>query len=500
MSTPAAPLLPSASGPLPRFWRARPGVVLAAILLATHPAGANPRQPAPPPGAVGTTELSKDPFRLESVGLTMYLPAEATAEATRIGGKMTAQILPADRTWLMNIQTPQTSDPTSTIKEAADQTVALLQGAVGILDRNEVNVLETKAQILERVENLQLRGGPAERIYVSLPAVDGTRIVKGYTIFKPSDRQFVVFELITPEPEFARAKGVYETTVATAEFVDPVALAANRGQSVKAGVALLSRLDPKDYEALLDGQERWVRLYVPAPSGSPRDAEEVGYRGMTFWKGYRGEVDPDRPRSRWTAIDRQEGYLVRVRARIIQGNDFLDSEGIYFMTPDRREETWSMQMAVRDAGGKQIGLWREVGVRADSQMTVSVEQTGQPPRRVQPLIEGEGYLSQFEAFLLPRLMIRAGVETEFGFYTYRSESETISLRRDELSRDAGGTWTIRTKFREDVPAQVSVYTEEGELVRTDRGNGQVVTPVQLRQLEELWRSKGLPTGPLQRRR
>lgn len=460
-------------------------------------------QPKPAVINPAPIELADEPFRLESVGLSMRLPVGATAEATRIGEKMTAQILPADRTWLVNIQTPQTSNPQATIKEAADQTVALIQGAFGIVDPRQTKVLETEAKILQRIENLQLPGGPAERIYVSVPAKDG-RIVKGYTIFKPSARQFVVFELITAESEYARARAAYETTVATATFEDPTSLAAERGQAVKAGAALLARLTREDYEAFLDGQERWVRIAKPAPTGNPLDAEEIGYRGVTFWKGKRGEVNPDRPMIRWTRLEQQEGYLCRIRARIRQGGDFLDSEGFYFMTPDRQEETWTLSMWVRDmTTGKVRGWWREVGVREGEEISVSVEENSKPARVIQPLWQSEGYLCQVESFLLPQLLVRAGIETDFGFYTYRSDSGTVAFRRDTLERDtsvAGTTaWVITTVFREDMPRQFARYTEAGGLIRTERDD-QVVTPIELKQLLDLWSKKGLPVGETQPRR
>lgn len=474
------------------------------VFLGAAPAAVGQQRGPAPIVNPAPVELAHEPFTLSSVGLTMRLPLGATAQATKIGGKMTAQILPEDRTWLINIQTPQTSNPQATIEEAAEQTVALIQGSFGKLDPRQTKVMETEAKVLDRVSNLQLAGGPAERIYISVPAGDG-RIVKGYTIFKPSDRQFVVFELIAAEPEYARARAVYETTVATALFADPDAKAAERGQAVKAGAALIARLNSSDYETFMDGKERWFRIAKPAPTGNPMDADEIGYRGVTFWKGKRGEVDPDRPRTRWSRIEQQDGYLCRIRARVRQGSDFLDSEGLYFMTPDRGEETWSVTMGVRDmVTGKVRGSWREVGVREGEEMTVSVEETGKPAKAIQPLWQAEGYLCQVEAFLLPQLLVRAGVETGFGFYTYRSDSGTIALRRDTLARDdaiAGTTaWAVTTTFREDLPQQVARYTEAGDLIRAERGDDQVVTPIELKQLLDLWAKKGLPVGQTQRQR
>jgi hypothetical protein len=91
--------------------------------------------------------------------------------------------------------------------------------------------------------------------------------------------------------------------------------------------------------------------------------------------------------------------------------------------------------------------------------------------------------------------VKEGVEAEFGFYSYRSESENIALRRDNVFRDSqnGGVWTINTKFRDDTRPQRSIFNDKGEFKRTELPDGRIWEPIQLNELLRLWQSKQLPT-------
>jgi hypothetical protein len=485
------------------------------------PTGLPPTNPSP-------VELADEPFRIESIGLEMRLPAGTQVQANHAGSRTSAQILPeTNPTWFISIQTPQTANAAATIRESADQTIALIQGAYGVVDPNQKSVLQTEAVLLDRTANLNLPGGPCERFYLSVPttpdpgrAAAASRTIRGYTIFKPAPAQFVVFELVTPESEFPKTRGIFETTVATATFTDPALLAASRSAAVKAGAHILESLTVHDYDALCDGKERWYRLYRAVPGGAAADAEELGYRGTTFWKGKRGELDPARPRAQWTRVDLDDGYLARYRIRLVDAGDlgaggragaalgarttFIDTVASYFMSPDREQEAWSIQSTRRDLAGKTLANWSEIGARNRNDLTILVTESAKPPRTIRPFLgetqqqRSEGYLCQVESFLLPQILIRKGVAAEFGFYAYRSATETVSLRRETLARAAagGGAWSLSSEFRDSASPQVALYADDGSLIRADLGDGRFWKPVEPEELLRLWKAKGLPTGPL----
>jgi hypothetical protein len=245
--------------------------------------------------------------------------------------------------------------------------------------------------------------------------------------------------------------------------------------------------------------EQFHRLYRPAASGAPGDATELGYRSLRFWRGKRGEVDPDHKAAEWKGSENDAGYLCQLTVRLLDGANIIDTVARYFMTPDRKSESWSLVMVRTDPKGREIGRWQETGARADKDMRVLVVQPSAKTRPIEPFIQGEGYISQFESYLLPALLMRKavkeGLETEFGFYSYRSESENIALRRDNVFRDSqnGGVWTITTKFRDDTRPQRSIFNDKGEFKRTELPDGRIWEPIQLNDLMRLWQSKQLPT-------
>ena len=87
--------------------------------------------------------------------------------------------------------------------------------------------------VLERSNNLRINDRDAWQFYVSLPQGRRCSTRQGLRSSSPV-RQFVVFELIVPE-QFRAAKGIYETSVATAKFLDAELVSQERGMAVGAG-------------------------------------------------------------------------------------------------------------------------------------------------------------------------------------------------------------------------------------------------------------------------
>lgn len=483
---------------LPTALRARSALILAAaaglLALPTHLAAQT--QPNSKAANAAAVQLADEPFRLDSVGLSMHLPLGALAQTTRIGEQSTVQITPPDSSWLITIQTPQSKDKEMTVSGVADTVMRQLLGSYGVLDPDNTKILSTEAKVLAHEKNLTINDQTAERFYIEAPANgNNPPVIRGYTVFRTAPGRFVAFDLVVPKPEFAKARRAYETSIATATFVDPADLAAARGAAIEAGAAIFARLATADYEAVIDAhKERWYRLYRPAPTGADADAEEIAYRRVRAWKGFRGELDLSKDRSGWKAADHQQGYLVRIDSRYIFQGQVVDSVGIYFLSPDRNEEAWTLKMGVRGPRGSAVETTTETGARSGSSMTISTAGTGRPGEIVKPVVPPHGYISQLESFLLPQLLIHAGVAADYGFYAYQSAHGNVRIRRDSLIQagDKGGVWQIRSKADEDRAPQVSTYNERGELIRAQLPDGSAWEPIEFDRLVSLWRSKGMP--------
>lgn len=469
-----------------------------------------------PHAAAGGIPLSDQDFHIDSIGLRMRLPAGTEAETVRIGDRTSYQVQPANFSYILNIQSPVTSNEKATIQEAAEKTIALLQGSVGVTDPDQKEILSTQARVIDRLDQIDLPGGPAARFYISLPpdlgttkpeasksdrkkAPKPTRIIKGYTIFKPQPRQFVVFELICAESEFSVARTAYETSVGTVSFADSDSIALTRRAAIGAGVELFRQIGEAEYLAAIgtQGNEQWFRLYLPANSGAIMDAQELGYRGLKFWRGERGEVDTRRQRSSWNSTDQQPGFLAQDRSRVLVNGMVADSLATYFMSLDRKEEAWVATTVVKDASGKQIVTVSETGARNGNDMTVVSTETGKPTKTSKPAIAGDGYISQFERALLPRLLASKKFPAEFGFYAWDTASDAISYRRESLSKEKGGAlgaeWTLQTIIRDESKSQTTYMRANNDVIGISLTDGRTWESIELADLKRLWQQKGLQT-------
>ncbi|QYU68544.1 dUTP diphosphatase [Leptolyngbya sp. 15MV] len=214
-------------------------------------------------------------------------------------------------------------------------------------------------------------------------------------------------------------------------------------------------------------------------------------------RGQRGELD-GAASANWGELERQQGYIVRIEARQLQGDQVVDSIGQYFMSLDRKEEMWALRLAARSLSSRRVvQSLTEIGARSGTSMSVTVSGSTEP-RSISPFVPDTGYLNQVEMFLLPALLVRSkagdGQAREVGFYTYQSEFNNVRLRRDAVRADASrlGAIRITTQTSEDRDPIVSIYNQRGELIQTTTADGSVREPIELPRLMDLWKRKNLP--------
>lgn len=477
-----------------------------ALLAPVQAGGAQPGQPPQTPAAATPTSiaLAEEPLRLPSAGLTMLTPAGSVASTTRIGEAATVRIVPDaagpdDPRWLINLQTIRPPDDGHTPRSILEAILEAKAESVGTLDTSG-SIRSSRAGLIAHDFNLTINDTPAARAYLAVPEVDGSTMAHGYTVFQNGAQRFLVLELITPVDDLPRTRPIYETSVATVRLEDPTALATRRAAAIASGVALMQRLAEADLRAVMltsegEQRERWERLYAPAATGSDSDATEAGYRRIRTWIGARGEIDPSRDPQSFRGTDLQQGYLLRMDTRLLQGDParptIVDSSAVFFMSMDRNDEAWVIDMGVREPDG-QRATWNETGGRDGRSMTIAVSQSGAAPQAVKPLIEGEGYVSRLEAYLLPELLVRHAIPGEFGFYAYQPALQTITFRSDTLTQRNEALWQLDTKLSEDADPQVALYRAGGEHVQTILPDGRVWAPITLQRLAQLWRDKNLP--------
>lgn len=485
-------------------------LLLAALALTTSPAFAQPRASSPgaprqPATSPTLVELADEPFRLDAVGLSMFLPVGARAESNSAGGDVSARIIPADNSWLLSIRTPRlTGDLNLSAADLLEQIAVHIASASGEQFKatgtsnlpgsgstaKYADLAGFRARVLGEPQTVTINGRQASRVYISLPPINQTpATVRGVTVFQTGPTQYVVMDLTSIAEQFETAKPVYETMVATANFVDDSDLTMRRGAAIEMGKRLFDALTPENYQAALTANsERWLRLYRPSPTGNIRDDQELGYARIRTKVGPRSEVA-----AASGPAANAEGYIFQIDVRLLPDAErIIDSRGVYFMTPDRNEEVWQLSQAVRKDG--QTLTTVERGGRVDKSITILIDGQARAPMTIKPIIQGEGYVSIVEDMLIPRLLITNAIPGEFGFYSYRSDAATIRYRRDVLEKDPNdpNVWILTTTRGDDRVSQVSRYSLAGDLINTVLPDRTMWEPITPEKILNLWKSKGLP--------
>lgn len=489
----------------------------------TKAAAATKRGDAAP---TSVSEFSDQIVKIEDVGLSVALPAGCAVEKLTVKLQSATQIVAQDQSWSTLIRVSRVNNASLNVHSVNEEVAKSLLASVGIVthtpadvptlpqtgnSRPETKFRYAKGGIIERAPEDQskpifLQSGttkfPMDRVYVGLSqGNDQPAAIKGVTVVQTAPQQFVVFELTTTDKEFDRVRPIYETMVASSRFADSSELNAARGIAVESGIKLLASLTEDDYREVLSKPERWIRMFRPAPTNAVTDADEVGYTRIRSFIGQRGLMDETRPKAQWNLADREEGYIVQIDSRVMVAGQMYDSKATYFMTPSRESEAWTAKSAGRPLPSANSPVKKEapavateIGARVGKNMTITSSATGRGEEVTQPEIKSDGYVSRVDAMLLPQFMLRSKAAAEYAFYTWQNGTSKIQLRRDTLTPppEPGGIWKLVTRIGDAERVQTSLYTDTGDLVRTEMPDGIIYEPTTKDHLAELWRSKGLP--------
>ncbi len=464
------------------------GLFCALFALSPQPVSA---QKAPAAEKLSVPDLITDaPYEIPSLGLSVFLPRDALVDQSRLqGGPTSVMVRPqgAATPWVIQILSSVSADHSLTLRAALDNIITQRQAQY--TRRNDRGASESLVRPFARATDLTIGPYPAERVYLDVPTRPDVP-TSGYTLFQTGPGQFVIFQIDCVTSAFPSLQSLYETMVATVQFRDPSEMQADRAGVILAGKALLERFNHADIEAILDGSPAFYRLYKPARTGTTGDAQEVGYQRISAKVGVAGELDPHKPQRAWTTADRREGYIVRIDARTLTMGAVVDTVTIFFLSQDRSQELWSNTMVVRK--GADTEQWTETGIRRDKRLTVKTVRSGGEPTSADWSPIPDGYISRVETYLIPRLVTRAGLGGDYGFYAYESALSKMSLRRDSFEPAENGGWKMSTRASENSPPIVTRLDASGRPIRREMPDGTIMEPVEKDRLRKLWKDKSLP--------
>jgi hypothetical protein len=229
---------------------------------------------------------------------------------------------------------------------------------------------------------------------------------------------------------------------------------------------------------------------------------------VEFIEAKRGAINPQRGEEMYDPEDHQLGLMARVRGQIIdaESNTTIDSRAFYWLAWDLSEERWSIQVTTR--AGSRSTAEAQTGVRMPrsagnpaGRIIVIDSSSGGATRDQKNWAAPEVYLSQALRWGLGHLLPREGTEPlllSYYFYDGTESSITLRLDRWEPAGDGEGNWILTSRSKSDAPAIISIYNRAGDLVRRTLPDGSVSEPIELDDLNRLWRSKGITTEDLER--
>jgi hypothetical protein len=464
-----------------------------------------------------TVVMAEEPVTLDAVGLEVQIPDGAASFHADRGDVPTIEISPPFAQWFLLIQAPTQQGISSQAlvggnRPVDDLTDRILDNLMASyrLDQTDTASIESRAKVLRREKGLIVAGRPASRFYVSFPeavrrtddserrpeTVERERI-RMYTLVDAGAGRMVSFDLMCEPADQDEARLAYLAVLASAQFSANTEVAAARAIAIETTEALLSSLSAADYRAaIVQVNDRWDRLSLPAGTGLAMDDTERGYRWIRAWEGQRGEINPERREASWTEDERQEGYLVRMDGRMIDRSPagiwtLIDTRIICFMTPDRQQEAWTATTTFRVGEEKPV-VNTEFGIRNGEEMTIA--RRGITSNTLQPAVPPRGYLNQVEFYLLPQLLVGHEAEATYGVYAFASGDTNVRYRQFQLEASQGqAAWRLSTELGEQARS-ISLYDDQGDFLGSDRGDESRWTPTTREDLLDLWQRKGLPTS------
>lgn len=446
--------------------------------------------------AAQPVELSGMPTDLDTLGIRVFLPINAAAQTTILpGGKSKTVITPADESWVMQVFSSISGNKALTCEEALAAVVDQRKRQLELAPTGN-RPGESLVREVDRLASLELGGHPAARSYVCLLAPPERSVpVTGYTIINPGPGRFLILQLDCSSDVFDRARVVYETVCAAAQFPAAEDLDTKRSAAIMAGREFLSTITTEDMDRALEPKPQYIRIFVPSPTKSPGDAREVGYQKLEIRKGQLGELDPTRNKSSWSVDERETGYLVRVDARMLQDQWVFDSRAIFFLSLDRQRESWSI--LVEQKTGAAVSKSTQTLVRSGTRLEVRTERPGLPPEAKGYDLPEDQYISAVERYMLPRIVAHKiepplPAYLDLAFYCFDTTRAVVTLRREIFDRAEVGHWVCETMPGEGQPTWTSNYTADGAMMSRLIPPLQVMEPSTAERISALWKDKQLP--------
>jgi len=441
--------------------------------------------------------LEPTPLRVEALGLTMHPPAGANVTAQRANNRVTIAISEpiANPRWSLSIQLMDSS---------------LEQPTPARQVREHLDALETRGAPFTVLtnESRTINGVTGQLCYLRQTTSSDQQYITGWLILPAGRNVFLVAQLLTMPEHLEEFRPTLEASFETIEITSQEELSLRIRSRIEAGRKLLDSITAGDVrQAAQRFPTQWRRIYRPGDPDDNQPEQEIGYMRLEVTPGKRGLLNPGRTELEYDEAEHEVGLVVRANVRVLEGNDLRDVEMIYWMAWDQGEEAFSVRGTRRQ--GEATMSEAITGVRTrkrpgNLEPTLTVIMQSDYTRDREPLewAVPDAYLSQALNYLLPMLLPKQSRTDDpsrtYSYYYFDMAKADPSLqRRVDTWQPAGdrrtaGRWTLTTRMGDAGTSMVSTYSADGQLIRRQHPDGAVTEPIELPELRQLWKRRGLP--------
>ena len=349
-------------------------------------------------------------------------------------------------------------------------------------------------------------GLSGHQLEMELPIGPGENAVTGWVVLPRPDGTFLVLTSVTRFEIHDQASRMLQESYDTISMMQAMEIADERLELLDKGAAFLGGLSRQKLEQACKPGITWYRIYRPGPTEGMTDDIEIGFMGLSAKAAPRGAVDFNRRDAAFIGDQAEEGLLVTLQAKIFMNQDpghTVDVNGRFWTAWDRSSETFSNRRTQRQGEASRTTAqtgFRNAPTAGQPRSTLQVINSTADLLSRDPLewtIPTGAYLSQAELLILGRLLPRDRSFTgDFGVYAFDSQSNKLSQRLDTWlpADDDSGNWILLGRANRDLPPVQQVIGPDGIRLRRIDTDGTVTELIDVGKLQDLYRSKGLPTS------
>ncbi len=313
-----------------------------------------------------------------------------------------------------------------------------------------------------------------------------TATILGWMALPAPGEQAILAAVFCPEPAWKRDRSVLMASLQSLVTIDPISQATDRLEGLQGASDRLSSLSKTNLQGLV-GFDEWRRIQT-------EQGQDIGYGRIRVQQSDKPQVDG-------TGGGEEGGLLIQVQVRVVPdpaSGIVVDTTGQYWVSWDGRAESWTGRSTRWK--GKISRSQIETGLRPRPSL-------GTPNQRLLVIQQDASAIDSatFDEAVFPPFMPKAlswvigpwlasdPDATQFAWHSYDDSSTLpqIVMRTDSFERPGDGSVRVSTRLGERDTRMITIFANDGRLIRQSQPGGIEVTGSDAATLEAVWEPRGL---------